>query len=98
VDVTDLATEVEALRAELEAVSAELDIERAHRNILHRTVLRLREGQSEVVNDAILEGAVLDEDGNIYVFDDEDASVDAFDEFFAAPDPHLDKVRGFLLD
>lgn len=35
---------------------------------------------------------------NIYVFDDEDDARDAFDAFFAAPDPHLDKVRGFLLD
>lgn len=35
---------------------------------------------------------------NIYVFDDDDDARDAFDAFFAAPDPHLDKVRGFLLD
>lgn len=35
---------------------------------------------------------------NIYVFDDDDETRDAFDAFFAAPDPHLDKVRGFLLD
>ncbi|MGB5757921.1 MAG: hypothetical protein WBM50_13475 [Acidimicrobiales bacterium] len=40
----------------------------------------------------------IDERGNVYVFDDEDASRVAFDEFFGAHDPHLDKVRGFLLD
>ena len=35
---------------------------------------------------------------NVYVFDDHDEGRAAFDEFFAKPDPHLDKVRGFLLD
>lgn len=35
---------------------------------------------------------------NVYVFDDHDETRVAFDEFFANPDPHLDKVRGFLLD
>lgn len=37
-------------------------------------------------------------DENVYVFDDHDESRVAFDEFFSNPDPHLDKVRGFLLD
>lgn len=35
---------------------------------------------------------------NVYVFDDGDESTAAFDAFFATPDPHLDKVRRFLLD
>ncbi|MEM9653438.1 MAG: hypothetical protein AAGA65_15185 [Actinomycetota bacterium] len=35
---------------------------------------------------------------NVYVFDDQDETRVAFDEFFNEPDPHLDKVRGFLLD
>ncbi|MEM7272031.1 MAG: hypothetical protein AAF547_03025 [Actinomycetota bacterium] len=43
-------------------------------------------------------GAERGSDGNIYVFDDQDATGIAFDEFFANPDPDLDKVRGFLLD
>lgn len=34
---------------------------------------------------------------NVYVFDDGDSVGEAFDEFFAAPDPHLDKIRRFLL-
>lgn len=37
-------------------------------------------------------------DENVYVFDDHDETRVAFDEFFTNPDPHLDKVRGFLLD
>ncbi len=37
-------------------------------------------------------------DENVYVFDDQDETRVAFDEFFTNPDPHLDKVRGFLLD
>lgn len=37
-------------------------------------------------------------DENIYVFDEEDEVGAAFDDFFSTPDPHLDKVRGFLLD
>lgn len=35
---------------------------------------------------------------NVYVFDDHDEAREAFDEFFSNPDPHLDKVRGWLLD
>ncbi len=35
---------------------------------------------------------------NVYVFEDDDASRSAFDDFFSAPDPHLEKVRQFLLD
>lgn len=130
----DLLAEVEHLRAELEAVSQELEIERAHRNVLHRAVLRLRSIEDDDSSDA--DNAILSLDGgsasyqnsptdggssntanrtanntanrtanntaenaqNVYVFDDEDESRDAFDEFFATPDPHLEKVRGFLLD
>lgn len=115
-DVTGLAAEVEQLRAELEAVSEELEIERAHRHILQRAVLRLR--SVEETGGSGDDGDVLSLDSdrpdkmpdnmpknmpenmpeNMYVFDDEDASRAAFDEFFATPDPHLDKVRGFLLD
>lgn len=35
---------------------------------------------------------------NKYVFEDDDDSVVAFDEYFSTPDPHLEKLRGFLLD
>ena len=37
-------------------------------------------------------------DQNLYVFDDEDEIGVAFDAFFTAPDPGLDKIRSFLLD
>ena len=43
-------------------------------------------------------GSVVGQDVDLYVFDEGDESGAAFDEFFAAPDPHLEKVRGFLLD
>ncbi len=137
VDVREMAAEVEHLRAELQAVTEALAVERAHRNILQRAVLRLRaieEGDEQSTDsnldsnsgsdsgggrggansnssadvlslrekrrrdDKVDEGAPDGQDDSLYVFDDEDASRAAFDEFFATPDPHLDKVRGFLLD
>lgn len=133
VDVREMAAEVEHLRAELQAVTEALAVERAHRNILQRAVLRLRaieegdeqstdsnsgsdsgegrvgansDSRADVLSlrekrrrdDKVDEGAPDGQDDSLYVFDDEDASRAAFDEFFATPDPHLDKVRGFLLD
>ncbi len=92
-DLTDdrtreLHAEIRSLRGELQAVTEELAAEKAG-------------ARSERSGDGI---TVCDDDHrppadrNIYVFEDEDETGLAFDDFFAAPDPHLDKVRGFLLD
>ncbi len=105
----ELVEEVEQLRSELSAVSEELDIERAHRSVLQRAVMRFRSVENLSVDELSIDGRKVDGltveadrpeviGDNVYVFDDEDASRAAFDEFFAAPDPHLEKVRGFLLD
>lgn len=81
----DLEAENRALRAQLEEMSTRLAREAAHRAELEAAL-----GELRVAGDRARD--------NVYVFDDGDDSTDAFDRFFASPDPHLDKVRGFLLD
>ncbi|MGI9598378.1 MAG: hypothetical protein ACR2QK_19595 [Acidimicrobiales bacterium] len=102
-----LEAEVQQLRGLLRDMSERLDAERAHRTVLQRAVgyatarvralERFELGQTVELDPV---GGLSDGKGggNQYVFDDEDESRAAFDEFFAAPDPHLEKVRGFLLD
>lgn len=100
----DLETEVKRLRAEVRDLSGRLDGERAHRKVLERVVasasataraLELSDAGGEAIMSFGPDGAGPD---NVYVFGDDDASGAAFDKFFATPDPHQDKVRGFLLD
>ncbi len=81
----DLHAEIKFLREELQMVTQELAAEKAKR--------RKRQRKSD--KNTRIE-TVSDE--NVYVFDDEDEVRVAFDDFFSTPDPHLDKVRGFLLD
>lgn len=90
----DLEAEIAELQAEVRRLSDRLTEERAHRGVLQRAV-GYATARARAL-DAERESASIDE--NMYVFDDEDESRAAFDRFFAAPDPHLDKVRGFLLD
>lgn len=79
--------------------------ERKENETLEAEIEQLR-GELQVVNDrlAVEQANGIDarrragEANNIYVFDDDDDAREAFDAFFGAPDPHLDKVRGFLLD
>ena len=85
-DIRDLEAENRALRAELEEVSSRLAREAAHRAELEAAL-----GHPDGGGDA-------GRPGDVYVFDDGDQVADDFDRFFASPDPHLDKVRGFLLD
>jgi len=84
----DLVAENRALRAQIDELGQRLVREAARRAELEAALDR--HGRR-----ATSEGDGL---GNVYVFGDEDESTDAFDRFFATPDPHLDKVRGFLLD
>ena len=93
-DLTDsrnqeLHAEIRFLREELQMVTAELAAEKAKR----RKRKRSKRGRTDTGD-----GISIESDENVYVFDDEDETRAAFDDFFSTPDPHLDKVRGFLLD
>lgn len=106
----NLEAQIEQLRAEVRDLSELLLAERAHRTVLQRAVgyatararaLERTEGGDSVEVLALgrPRGNSIDRDSaDLYVFDDEDEAGAAFDEFFATPDPHLEKVRGFLLD
>jgi hypothetical protein len=84
----DLAAENRALRARVDELGQRLVREAARRAELEAALDRPGRG-------AMPGGDGL---GDVYVFADDDESTVAFDRFFATPDPHLDKVRGFLLD
>jgi DNA gyrase/topoisomerase IV subunit A len=91
----DLQQEIQQLRQELRRVRRELLAERSRSGVLRRQIaLVMSKVRSAEDRPPQGERPV----GNKYVFDDEDAAMTAFDDFFATPDPHLDKVRGFLLD
>ena len=100
----ELVAEIERLRNQVRELSDRLEDERTHRRLLERTVghatarARAFEFADPEQAERLLGLDGVDDRGNVYVFDDEDASRVAFDEFFGAHDPHLDKVRGFLLD
>ncbi len=86
----------------LEAEVAQLRVElTAERSECHELQCRLEAAaaMARVAADAAL-GASSERDVSAtkYVFEDDDAVGAAFDEFFAAPDPDLARIRGFLLD
>ncbi len=90
----ELEAEIERLRHQVRELSARLEDERVHRGMLERAV-----GYATARARALeLADGDIDGQENLYVFDDEDESGAAFDAFFGVNDPHLDKVRGFLLD
>jgi hypothetical protein len=84
--------EIRALRSRLEEVSSQLALAEARRAELEATLPAEADAEGDPDGDS-------DNDSdNVYVFAVDDESTDAFDRFFTSPDPHLDKVRRFLLD
>ncbi len=106
----DRETAIVDLRRELDDVTDRLIVSRLQRTELEKAVQTANDRIEEL--EATLEGRVsalwadgdradagaeLDDSDNVYVFDRNDSVGEAFDAFFAEPDPHLDKVRNFLL-
>lgn len=98
-----LEAEIQQLQDRLQDVTDALETERQLKAELEQVVDETAEQVRRFERSQAGPRAGLDLDSppnpdNVYVFDDEDESRVAFDEFFSAPDPHLEKVRGFLLD
>ncbi len=93
-----LQAEVDRLRAQLAGLAEQLMAERFRRNELEAVVQGWADAGIDRSVDPPLAASPASSDGNVYVFEEQDDFRAAFDEFFTAPDPHLDKVRRFLLD